>query len=422
MRYRIRKFLKDDFLRHTGIMVAGTGLANIFNLLYQLAVVRLLSVDDYGVLNSLVALTVIFSQFSATFRPALTRFLAEYYGRGESERAGLLLRKAAVHLGLLSAIILVVFVLGAGPLARYQQIESRLYILLVGILVAVSTMAVIPDVFLWGAQRFKYLACLGASSTLVKLALGVGLVWTGWGVVGALAGYNACPLFVLIAGIVLIRFTGVGRGTGSKQEPGVSMAPVYRYCIPTALALFSFAILTNLDVFLVKHFFQPREAGLYSVAQIVGKIILYLPGAVSIVVFSKAASARARAADSFPLLKKGLIAVGLINVLATSVCALAPGTVLKMLTGKTDPESVRLVVWFALAMSLYALTWLNIFYNLSVHNTAFIKYLVIIAAAQAAAIYLYHPGLMSVLGFLNIFAFISFIVTLYFSWTDRRDT
>jgi len=403
-------------------MVAGTGLANIFNLLYQLAVVRLLSVDDYGVLNSLVALTVIFSQFSATFRPALTRFLAEYYGRGESERAGLLLRKAAVHLGLLSAIILVVFVLGAGPLARYQQIESRLYILLVGILVAVSTMAVIPDVFLWGAQRFKYLACLGASSTLVKLALGVGLVWTGWGVVGALAGYNACPLFVLIAGIVLIRFTGVGRGTGSKQEPGVSMAPVYRYCIPTALALFSFAILTNLDVFLVKHFFQPREAGLYSVAQIVGKIILYLPGAVSIVVFSKAASARARAADSFPLLKKGLIAVGLINVLATSVCALAPGTVLKMLTGKTDPESVRLVVWFALAMSLYALTWLNIFYNLSVHNTAFIKYLVIIAAAQAAAIYLYHPGLMSVLGFLNIFAFISFIVTLYFSWTDRRDT
>ena len=393
-------------------MVAGMGLANIFNLLYQLAVVRLLSVVDYGVLNSLVALTVVFSQFSATFRPALTRFLSEYYGRGESDRAGLLLRKAAFHLGMLSAIILIVFVLGAGPLARYQQIGSRLYIVLVGILVAVSTLAVIPDAFLWGAQRFKYLACLGASSTFVKLALGVGLVWTGWGVGGVLAGYNACPLIVLIAGIVLIRFTGVDRGTGTTREPGISMAPVYGYCIPTALALFSFAILTNLDVFLVKHFFQPREAGIYSVAQIVGKIILYLPGAVSIVVFPKAASARARSADSLPLLKKGLLTVGLINVLATSVCALAPGIVLKMLTGKTDPESVRLVVWFALAMSLYALTWFCIFYNLSVHNTAFIKYLVIIAAAQTAAMYAYHPGLRAVVGLLTVFATLSFITTL----------
>ena len=415
MRSKIRNWLQDEFLRHTGIMMMGTGLVNIFNLLYHLAIIRLLSVVDYGILNSLISITVIFSQFNAALRPALTKFLAVNFARGEFDRARLLLRRAARDLSLLSGLFLIIFILGAGPLATYQQIENRLYVVLVGVLVSASTMAVIPGAFLWGGERFKYLAGLNAFSTFLKLAVGVGLVWAGLGVSGALIGYNAYPLFMLIVGFLLVRFLGGYYGPRGEAGSRISMMPVYAYFIPTAVALFSFAILTNLDVLLVKHFFLPREAGFYSVAQMVGKIILYLPGAVSIVVFPKAASAHAREVDSFPLLKKGLLIVALFNVVATVVCALIPGSVLKMLTGKTDPESIQLVMWFALAMSFYSMTWLTIFYNLSIHNTRFIKYLAVCAIAQTACIYLYHPGLKTVVSLVTLFAVISFIIMLFLS-------
>ena len=408
----MRGFLRDEFIRHTGIMVAGTGFVNLCNLLYHLAIVRLLTVPEYGVLNALVSLALVFSQFGATFRPALTRFLTVHFARGEADLARALLRRASRDLGLFSAVLLAAFVAGSGPLAGYQQIGSRSYIVLDGLFVALSTMAVIPLSFLWGSQRFARLACLDASSTFLKLAVGVGAVWFGMGVAGALAGYIVCPLFVLLAGLALIRLYGAAGAEAGRPSPHVSMAPVYRYFVPTAAALFSFTILTNIDVILVKHFFLPREAGYYSVAQMVGKIILFLPGAVSIVVFPKAASAREGEVESLPFLRKGLCIVGAACAAATAACALKPLAVLELLTGKTDPQSAALVPWFALAMSLYAMASLNIFYSLSVRNTRFVKYLSLLAVLQAAAICAWHPGLTAVVGLLTVFAALSFITTL----------
>ncbi len=104
--------------------------------------------------------------------------------------------------------------------------------------------------------------------------------------------------------------------------------------------------------------------------------------------------------------------VAAVNLAATAACFLAPGLILKILTGKTDPESVRLVPWFALAMSFYALTWLNVFYRLSINSHRFIPTLAALALLQTAAIAAYHPELTAVLFILAVFAIGSFFVTL----------
>jgi len=119
-------------------------------------------------------------------------------------------------------------------------------------------------------------------------------------------------------------------------------------------------------------------------------------------------------------LKKGLVIVILFDIVAFIICALAPSFVLRIFTGKNDPESIRLVPWFALAMSFYALTWLGVFYNLSIHNIRFIIPLAVIALLQTAVIYLYHPTLRSVLAVLNISAIISFAATLVLSKSKNR--
>ena len=49
-------------------------------------------------------------------------------------------------------------------------------------------------------------------------------------------------------------------------------------------------VLTNIDLILVKHFFTPIEAGYYSIAQMVGKIILILPIPIVTVMFPKLSS------------------------------------------------------------------------------------------------------------------------------------
>ncbi len=416
-----RQIFKDDFIRHAGITMFGTQLAGVINLLFHLLMVRILDVVDYGVLNSLVVFTVFFGQLTAAIQPALAKFFAEEIVRGKIDLAAATVKRAGRDLGLGAGLLLVVFLAGAGPLARAQRIDNIKLFYILGLVVAAHLPACLPPAFLQGAQKFTPLAFLSVLYALTKLVIGVGLVAIGAGVAGALSGYFFAPALMLLIGGWLIR--GYFRRRSVPDVlPAPAMGAIYRYIIPTMLALLSFAVLTNIDVTLVKAFFSPEDAGYYSVAQMVGKIILFLPAAVAMVVFPKAAALRALNSSSIHLFHRGLKLAALLAGSATLVCWLAPSLVLSILTGKTDPEIVSLVGLFALAMSFYSLLWLALFYNLSVGSTRFIKFLLIAAAGQVAAIYLYHPSLPAVLILLNIFGFLTFIGTFFLTPSLFRRT
>ncbi|RLC33480.1 MAG: hypothetical protein DRZ76_04300, partial [Candidatus Nealsonbacteria bacterium] len=58
---KINLFLKDDLIQHTAIVFIGTSIAGVFNLIYHLISVRLLSAVDYGTFNALISLIMFVS-------------------------------------------------------------------------------------------------------------------------------------------------------------------------------------------------------------------------------------------------------------------------------------------------------------------------------------------------------------------------
>ena len=413
MKKRLAALWADDFVRHTGIMVVGLQLVNVLNLAFHLIMVRVLSYAEYGMLNALVILSFYFCQFTPPFQPALTRFIARFLARGETGKARWTYHRGLLDLGLLSLLLVALAAVFAGPLAAWQQIPGPGWMVAAGVLIAVNIMLSAPLSYLQGAQLFTPFAVINALSALVKLLVGAGLLLAGLRVGAGMAGFIATPLFIIITGGIFLhlRFRQAGEVAAEKT----SMAPIYRYYLPTGLVLVSFTVLTNMDVTLVKRFFSPLEAGYYSVAQMVGKIILFLPWAVSMVVFPKATDAEARARNSFPLLLKGLLLTAVLGGGGFLICLASPSLVLSLLTGKTDPEAVSLVIPFASAMTIYALLWLVVFYNLSIHNLRFPPLLPAGAAAQSAAICLHHPSLNAILHIMNVTGAILLAATLLLS-------
>jgi len=405
------KILRDDFVRHTGIMVVGTKIGDFFNFIFRLVLVHLLSVEEYGVFNRLISLSLVFCQFVSPFQPSLARYIAGSAGRRKFGRVRYILKRSGRDLGIFSLLILAIFIIFSGRIAAYLNIENPAYLVIVGILVAASIIMAVPSAFLQGAQLFLPLAFIGALAALIKLIIGAGLIYLGLKVSGGLWGFIACPLVITAGGIwVIIRYFNE-RKTENSSEVSLPMLPIYKYFIPTALILGSFWLLTNVDVILVGHFY-PDRAGVYSVAQMVGLIILFLPLAVPMVVYPKAAAAQARDVSGRKLLKKGLIAVALFCGLGVLICTLAPAAVLKVLTGKEDPRSLKLIIWFALAMSFYSLAMLVIFYHMAVHNVKIVLPLLSLAALETATIYFYHPTLKSVLIVLLFYSIVTFLVSL----------
>lgn len=406
-----RRILRDDFLRHAGVTFISSKLAGVINLFFYMVIIRMLTVEDYGVFNSLVAITLYFGQLSSAFQPVMARFLAVELVGGRVKTATAVFKRVARDLGFASLAILAAFFIFSRPLADWQRIDHPYLFWMVGIIVSMHLIAFLPNAYLQGAQLFNQFALVNFLYAVGKFTAGVVLVALGLGAAGALGGFLFAPLILLFTGGLFIKAYS-RRQPAADNEPSAGPGEIYRYIIPTSIALFSFALLTNIDVTLVKALFSPREAGYYSSAQLVGKIILYTATPLAIVVFPKAASLKALKASSIHLLNRGLKLGLLLCGSASAVCWLAPTSVARILTGSSESAIVSLVGLFSLAMAFHSLLWVVVFYNLSVQATSFIKYLVLAAIVQVGAIYLYHPSLTAVLAIFTVCAASSLAVAL----------
>jgi O-antigen/teichoic acid export membrane protein len=183
-----------------------------------------------------------------------------------------------------------------------------------------------------------------------------------------------------------------------------------------------FIWLVSFDMVLVKYFFSPEKAGVYSLAQMVGKIFLFLPGAISVVMFPKTSGLNAVNSDTKAILRKSLMFAFSLCLIASLVYNIIPGFILKVLTGKALFESITLGRLFSVSMTFYALTFVLINYFLSIKDLRFIKYLIVCVLLQLFAITLFHNNLFQIQSVLCVNSLLLFIISylLVFYLPDRR--
>ncbi len=183
---------------------------------------------------------------------------------------------------------------------------------------------------------------------------------------------------------------------GAGTDGGQPYRELLAACVPFALASICFITLVSIDMVAVKFFFAPQEAGFYSVAQMIGKIFLFLPGAVTMVMFPRTSSLYAENRNPLPVVRRSLGYVLIVCILALIVYNSVPGFILKTLTGKAFAQSIILGRLFGVSMSLFTLGYVIISYFLSVRDWRFLKWLSGLTGACVAALYLYHPSLLHV--------------------------
>jgi O-antigen/teichoic acid export membrane protein len=178
--------------------------------------------------------------------------------------------------------------------------------------------------------------------------------------------------------------------------------------------------LVSLDMVLVKYFFSSNESGFYSLAQMVGKIFLFLPGAISIVMFPKIAGLNAKNMDTATTLKRSLLYAGILCIIASLVYNLFPSFILKILTGKVFSTPIILGRLFSISMSFFTLLYILIAYFLSKRDLHFLKYLISFTALQLLAIILWHKSLIQVQSILCINAILLFFVHLLLAYRTEQ--
>jgi O-antigen/teichoic acid export membrane protein len=175
--------------------------------------------------------------------------------------------------------------------------------------------------------------------------------------------------------------------------------------VPVAAGMFFYTFLISFDMVLVRSYLSAQDSGAYAISQMLGKIFLFLPGAVSFVLFPRSSGLHASSMDTRGVLKKSLAFALFLCLGAALFYNLFPDLVLKILTGKTGPHSVLLGRFFSFSMTFFALLYVFINYFLSIHDFRFIKYLALGSLAQFLAITFFHDNVFQVQYILSISAF-----------------
>ena len=242
-------------------------------------------------------------------------------------------------------------------------------------------------------QYFRWLSASGVLSTLLKTIIAIIFVFFGLGVSGALAGV----LFSILITIVLTYF--VLRPELNRNTNKTSGSTNFLFKSTSVAILFAniaFAIMTQIDMVLVKYFFSEQDTGLYAAASILGKAVMYLPGGITMALFPMVVENHAKGKSSANLMFQAASLTGLLSLLGALFYFLFADHIILLLYGAEYKEASLILKYFGFAMVPMAMIMIAEYFLIAMGRVLFAYLFVFVAPLQVTAIYIYHDTLQNI--------------------------
>ena len=404
----------DAFSRNVIVVFAGASLFNLFNLLYQLLIAHQLSPAHFAAFNSLLSVFIIICAPLNTLQVAVAKYTSEFRAKGEDSKIKFLLAGLFRKFLILAALTFFIFCFSAIFIVNSLKIPSAAAAYIFAVLLAAMWLIPFFRGALQGLESFGVLSFALIVTGVIKLVLAFVLVISGYDIAGAIAALLVSELIGLGIYYLALRPYVSPRNLQKQQ---IDYRQLFGYLLPVAVSYFCFMSLVNADMILVKHFFSAEESGFYSLAQMVGKIFLFLPLAISTVMFPRTSGLNAIKEGTAATLRKSLFFALCLCLAAGLFYNSFPSLVLRILTGKVFPDSIILGRLFSVSMSFFTLSYVLILYFLSIKDLRFVKYLFCSLMLQILAIIFFHRELIQVQ---LILCLNSIVLFLWYLFLARR--
>jgi len=401
----------DIFSKNIILVFLGTTLANILNLFFQMYIAHRLIPTDFAAFNSLISIFVLLSSPLTTLQAAVAKYSSQFYALNEDNKMRVLLSGLLKKASGFAIVTFLIFYLSSFYITEKLKIPSVACGYILAILLASAWITPILLGSLQGQELFKWFSAVVVITAALKLVFSFIFIPLGFNISGALSAVFLSSLigilisFLPIKNILCLNSVKADVNLARKAAESnnsaivsnkVNFKEIFKYMFPVAISFFCFMNLVNMDMILVKYYFSPQDSAFYSLAQMVGKIFLFLPFAISIVMFPRTSGLSAKNMDTVATLKRSLLYAAVISIFANLFYNIFPGSVLRILTGKAFYESIVLGRLFSISMVFFTFLFILINYFLSVKDLRFIKYLVLFTILQFFAIVFFHNNLMLV--------------------------
>ena len=373
------------------IMLLSSVLVGVVNLIYNFAVAHELGAGKFGHASVVYTLLMLLSCATLSFQLLCSKFVAR--SQSEAERLAIyhLLHRRSWLGGLGIGTVLA----GASSsIARYLNLPSPLLIQVL----AAGTVFYIPlgtrRGFMQGTYDFVPLAVNFFLEVIVKLIGALVLIAAGYGVEGVVGAISAS--------VIVAYFVCVPRKHHFAEMPQARLRAGFGEGVQALIFFVGQVVINNLDIVLVKHFFDATQAGVYAAVALIGRVVYMISWSVVSSMFPFSAGIRSQEREGHTVLSTALFMATGLSTLFILCVALAPSSLWATLLGKGFPIEGHhfyssLLVMYAVTTAVYSLSVVLMTYEISrkIGNVSWLQ--LGFSGAIIVGIYLFHGTLQTVI-------------------------
>ena len=406
MTLSLTRVWRDPFLRKSAIFFTGSLIVAFLNYLYYPVLGRWLSLQDFGEVQAILAvftqITTILSAFSlATVHASVNCELG-----GECEAVVQALRSAAL---VVVGVFFTVLLFSAHSLAVALHFQGPTVFLALALLLITTTLFSTRQGFLQGQGKFF---AVSRASTIVsggRILFAVLAIWLGGRAFGAVFGLVTAQLVALLFVTFLTRKTWDTKGAATFVLTRTRRLHELGYVFFIACSMAYVTALYNADVLIVKRYFAPETAGIYSGIATVAKIVFFVTGPFAAVLLS-AIKRRDTVEHRRRVFLKAFLLIASIGGGVTLLFAVAPVFFIKILMGSRYLPYAHLLPILGLAFYLVCLTNVNVYLGLALRRRMLLL-LAFLGSVLFSLLALFHHDTLDAIAtnmlLTGIFAFVS---------------
>ena len=413
-RYQIKTFFFKYFnltAKNIGIVFIAASIVNLINFFYQIIMGRILGPSEYGVLTALISLLYISGALTGALQTSVIRYVSAYNAQNNMFKIKNFFNKITIRFFILACVFFVLLLSLLKPITSFLRMESSLPLIILGIVIIEGSLASVTGGIVQGTGRFKVLgfnSILGAS---LKLTLGILLIYMGFKSLGAIIGILLSILiayliiFLSIKDIMRIKIT-------NNIDSSIDIKDFYKSIILILISTILLTLISYFDIVLVKHFFSSENTGYFSAASQIGRIILFFPGAVGIVIFPRLSEKFEKNESLRGTFLKSFLILLFTSILFLILYFFFPEFITKIMFGNSYIYASKLILLYGLFMTIIGFINLQILYFISIKKFWYLIYFFVFFIIEVILIFNYHKTLKMVLLIEILISVLIFIINI----------
>lgn len=268
-------------------MGSATVISWWINYLYHPLMVRFLTESDFALFESLMSLLNVVGVVFSGFALYITQQLSIH--KDDNSYREWLVYRWTRRLAYGSGAMIMVFVLCSPWIASYLHLDSIGPVILVALSLLAGGVGIVYGALLQSQHQFEYLSITTVVSAILRVFLGVVLVYYWAWLYGAVIGVVLSGLISVAISLWMTQHLQL-KSTNEHYDEIIDSLKTHRYQIVLfCMAMFAILGITNLDIMMIQHHFKDQSAT-YIALSVVAKFLVFLGTALESVYYPQLSS------------------------------------------------------------------------------------------------------------------------------------